>query len=118
MESGDMERQNERRQFLLRRIKEEFPDAVIHEQPGGGLEDWCVLVHSRAPQGADLIVVFKPDISFMTDAGDEFERIVDDGIRKAREIFSDPPLEEGLQGYVRLTNRGIYFVQYEEPQVE
>lgn len=102
----------------MRKINAEFTDAVIHEQGGDGWEDWCVIVHISISQGSDLIVVLKPDISFMMDVDNEFERIVDDGIRKAREIFSDPPLKEGLQGYVRLTNRGIYFVQYEEPQVE
>lgn len=108
----DEQRQNERRNILLKLVKKEFPNAVISVIPEKDLNElWRIRVEVSAPQ--KIAISLQPNRPLMTDTNNRFEEIFTRGISFAKQIFNAPPLEEIYQGKIHLTNDDVKFEKYE-----
>jgi hypothetical protein len=98
MRDNDKERQKERRVILLQLISEAFPEEEVTELTFDLAQamresdpTWRIAIE-RPNKPRSPRVVLGPTEPLMTDVGNEFERIFWHGIRLAKQILDNPPL--------------------------
>jgi hypothetical protein len=115
MRNYDAQRQNELREILVNKIRQEFPDADItvltkeyaHEHNLSGNLTWRVIIAINTPQRT--IAILQPSDEFMIDVDNEFERIFKDGIDLAKRHLSNPRCNKMK---IHLANRRIYYQEF------
>ena len=115
MRTDDEQRQNERREILVNKIKEEFPNAIVtvlteeyaREHKISGNLIWRVIITINTPQRT--IAILQPSDELMMDVDNEFERIFKDGIDLAKRHLSDPHCKKMK---IHLTNRRINYQEF------
>ena len=115
MTEDDQERLANREAVLNLLLLQEFHENYIDKKER---ENAPSLFRVEVPVPKDvsplekLSVILDPALDLMTDVGNNHRRVIEEAVKKAKEIFADPPVKDKIsQGTILLETYGVRLVQ-------
>ena len=111
MTEDDQERLANREAVLHLLLVQEFPENCIDKKERANAPSLFrveVPVPKEISRFEKLSIVLNPAHDLMTDVGNNHRRVIEEAVKKAKEIFADPPVKDKIsQGTILLETYGV-----------